>query len=680
MRLAALFASATVARAALSPREAVLMAAPSTDRLERRLFDLTRRDHLMASAGDWETAELVRAELEASGFDARIEGVPVMRHLPTGAPRLDAVKGDRVLFAAKLSEPILESDPTSDNRYRNHTFIGYSPSGDVRARLVYANYGMPSDYDALKAAGVDVSGAIVLTRYGGCFRGLKAMNAEARGAVATLIYSDPEDDGFARGPTYPDGPWRPEDGVQRGSGQFLSLCAGDPYRLYLDGPSPCGDVNYVPTRPVLPISYADATLFLESLGGPVAPEAFVGALDLTYTLGPSAYDARLHVETNYSRGVLPNVIATLQGRDGGVHAGTPVYAGNHRDAWVFGSIDPHSGTVVLLEAARALAAVVRETGWQPRRTIVLCSWSGEEYGLIGSTAFSETHDELKNALAYVNVDVAVSGNSTLTAAGTQSLDGLFAGAARDAHVSRGGRDVPLSELWVAADDDEDNKGAIPGVSLLGTLGSGSDYTSMIDVLGIPSIDFSFNDNGSYGTYHSIYDSYAYTTQVVDPGFEHHAAATRLYSLLIYRLADEARVPIAPITESLAITAYVRELAALNASFALDLRPLDAAAEAFAAAAACAERVATAATPATLDAVNERLRTYEKRFLSTGLPDRPWYKHVLQAPGFYLGYGSTSFPGVVHAIEEDDAALAAEQVADAARRVDEAAAYLAEVCA
>ncbi|KAK7232190.1 transferrin receptor [Aureococcus anophagefferens] len=585
------------ALAALLPLERVLIDTPEPQLLRSHMYNLTQFDHLMASPGDHANARYVRDELRRLGFDAEIQEVPVMTHLPAGPPTLSAVAGGAV---------------------------------------VYANFGMPSDFDALEAAGVDVRGKIALTRYGGCFRGLKAMNAEARGAVATLIYSDPQQDGFTWGPTYPAGPWRPPQGVQRGSAQYLSLCAGDPFRLYLDAdaPDPCGNVSYVPKHPVLPLSYEDALPILELLGGPAAPASFAGGLAVAYALGPSRATFRLHVDNEYAEGAVPNVVATLAGDDAAFPR--PVYAGNHRDAWVLGAVDPHSGT-----AARALAAA-RDAGWRPRRTVVLCSWSGEEYGLLGSTAYAEleARGALEHATAYVNVDVAVGGNATLEAAGTQSLDGLFAAAAADAHVVRGGAAVALDELWVAAGDSEDGKAAIDGVgrrpravfyprrptrsyhvgvSKLGTLGSGSDYTAFVDHLGIPSLDFSFRGPaGTYGTYHSVYDSYAYVDAVIDPDWEHHAAAARLLALLVFRLADARVLPVAPTTEARAVAAYVNEL-------------------------------------------------------------EQYANGTLGAPGYYLGYGATSFPGPVHAVEDGRLAEADAQVREAADRVDAAAAYLREIC-
>ncbi|KAH8092018.1 exopeptidase [Aureococcus anophagefferens] len=479
------------ALAALLPLERVLIDTPEPQLLRSHMYNLTQFDHLMASPGDHANARYVRDELRRLGFDAEIQEVPVMTHLPAGPPTLSAVEGGAVVYEAKLAEDVLAADPTSDNWYRNMTFNAYAPSGDVAARVVYANFGMPAT--STREARAPTQGKIALTRYGGCFRGLKAMNAEARGA-----------------------------GVQRGSAQYLSLCAGDPFRLYLDAdaPDPCGN------------------------------------------------------------------------------------------------------------AARALAAA-RDAGWRPRRTVVLCSWSGEEYGLLGSTAYAEleARGALEHATAYVNVDVAVGGNATLEAAGTQSLDGLFAAAAADAHVVRGGAAVALDELWVAAGDSEDGKAAIDGVgrrpravfyprrptrsyhvgvSKLGTLGSGSDYTAFVDHLGIPSLDFSFQGPaGTYGTYHSVYDSYACVDAVIDPDWEHHAAAARLLALLVFRLADARVLPVAPTTEARAVAAH--------------------------------------------------------------------------APGYYLGYGATSFPGPVHAVEDGRLAEADAQVREAADRVDAAAAYLREIC-
>mmetsp|Transcript_26132 Transcript_26132/g.104572 ORF Transcript_26132/g.104572 Transcript_26132/m.104572 type:complete len:440 (+) Transcript_26132:1021-2340(+) len=407
----------------------------------------------------------------------------------------------------------------------------------------------------------------------------------------------------------------------------------------------------------------------------------------------------------FEPGQLPNVVARMTGQ-----TNKTIYAGNHRDAWVYGAVDPHSGTVALMEAARAFGAL-RASGWTPKRSIVFGSWSGEEYGLLGSTAFAELHaaEIAENGVAYVNLDVAVSGNATLEGAGTQSLDRLFAEAVRDvekneadhlemspskkanANAAAAAR-VPNTKTWRLrphAGDDE-TKAAV-GENLLGTVGSGSDYTAFVDNLGIPSVDFSFKspDGRQYGTYHSIYDSFTYIDSGLSGGWDLHATASALFALTIYRLADRDVVPIDPLSEAIAIHEYVEELEADSTSDLVDLAPLVDAASAFFDAASCAsadagaadrdaareQRLETTTDDPAAD-INARLEKYERQFLSApGLPDRPWYKHVLQAPGYYLGYGSTAFPGVAHALEDGRLDEAQQQVDVAADRINAAAAVL-----
>ena len=300
------------------------------------------------------------------------------------------------------------------------TFNGYAPSGDVTAPAVYANYGTPDDFDALAGAGVDVKGKVVLVRYGQCFRGLKAMNAQDRGASAVIIYSDPADDGYGRGTVYPDGPWRPASAVQRGSAQFMSLCAGDPFRADeryaaagLSTESLCSYSanDTVPSIPVLPMSYGDAAPILAALGGAAAPTGFAGGIEgLEYTLGPSEGTVvRVTADNRFVTTPIWNVVATVPGSLP-ADEDQPVLLGNHRDAWVFGAADPNSGTAAMIEVARGLGALL-EAGWRPKRTIKLLSWSGEEYGLLGSTGWGELNAEaLKRAVAYLNIDVATSGD------------------------------------------------------------------------------------------------------------------------------------------------------------------------------------------------------------------------------------------------------------------------------
>jgi len=461
-----------------SPAEKAFLAVPSAESARASLKHITSRPHVAGTPGDHAMAEFVRDTIRAAGIPAEIDPHRVLLSYPLNRS-LDLVDEEgKVLLRAPLSEDILPDDPTSDTWWRNHTFNAYSPSGEVTAPVVYANYGFPEDFDALQASGVSVEGAIVLMRYGKCFRGLKARNAEARGAVAALIYSDPAEDGFGQGSVYPEGPWRPPSSVQRGSIQFISLCPGDPSRAYLPAGASeelCGytQSELIPTIPVLPLSYADAAPLLRSLGGPEAPAPFRGALNLTYRLGPSAggVRARLAVRNRFEKGPVWNVIATLRGTLPEAED-QPILLGNHRDAWVYGAADPNSGTSQMLEVAKGLGALLKR-GWRPRRSIVLCSWSGEEYGLLGSTAWWEKHADsplLRRAAAYLNVDTGVSG-TRFHASGTPSLGRVLA-EALGAVPEPDGSGRSLAEAhWSEGQ--------------LMTLGSGSDYTAAIDHLGMP---------------------------------------------------------------------------------------------------------------------------------------------------------------------------------------------------
>ena len=487
-------ASMASAAAQTSPIEKEFLAVPTAASARASLKHITSRPHVAGTPGDLAMAQFVHDQIKAAGIDSvHIDPQKVLLNYPIDRS-LDLVDtSGRVILRPPLAEAILPSDPTSDTWWRNHTFNGYGPSGSVEAPIVYANFGFPEDFAALKSAGVDVRGKVALMRYGKCFRGLKAMNAEQAGAVAALIYSDPEQDGFAKGTVYPDGPWRPPSSVQRGSIQFISLCPGDPARAYLPAGAQeelCGYnlSQLVPSIPVLPLSYEDAAPLLRSLGGAEAPPDFRGALNLTYRLGPSSdgVRARLMINNTFARTPVWNVIATIPG-ELPPEQDQPVLLGNHRDAWVYGAADPNSGTSQLLEVAKGLGALLAK-GWRPRRTIVLCSWSGEEYGLLGSTAWSEVNADsalLRRAVAYLNVDTGVSGRH-FRAQGTPSLGRVLAGvlgAVADP-AQPAGSGATLADAW----DDGD----------LFALGSGSDYTAFIDHLGIASLDMAFAPNGTYG--------------------------------------------------------------------------------------------------------------------------------------------------------------------------------------
>eukprot|EP00929_Paragymnodinium_shiwhaense_P124314 TRINITY_DN9950_c0_g2_i1.p1 TRINITY_DN9950_c0_g2~~TRINITY_DN9950_c0_g2_i1.p1 ORF type:complete len:732 (-),score=108.41 TRINITY_DN9950_c0_g2_i1:136-2331(-) len=686
-------AASTATDSQLEAFEELFLAVPSNDSARASLKHITSKPHVAGTDGDLEMARYVQARLLEAGIpEAEIDPQRSLLAYPVNRSLTLVDSEGRVLSKASLSEELISSDRTTDTWWRNHTFNGYSPSGNVEARVVYANYGFPEDFAALEEAGVSVKGAIALMRYGKCFRGLKAKNAQEAGAVAALIYSDPADDGFAQGSVYPNGPWRPPTSVQRGSIQFISTCAGDPARAYAPHGRSVEEVcgysqdELIPKIPVLPMSYSDATPFLESLGGPEVPPAFRGALNLTYRFGPSAEGAKavLHVHNRFQKSPVWNVIAKIPGSLA-ADVDQPILLGNHRDAWVYGAADPNSGTAQLLEVARGLGKLLKK-GWRPLRTIVLCSWSGEEYGLLGSTAWAEVHGDddsgalatkggLSRALAYLNVDTGVSGNA-FRASGTPTLGRVLAGALGQVKDPRSG--TALSELW----DDGD----------LFALGSGSDYTAFIDHLGIPSLDMYFgpSNNAPYGVYHSVYDSFHWMDTEGDPGFHYHVAMAQVWGLVALRLAGLQERPFAPLPfnvslQAEAISGYIQDArAAIEAAKGpqMNFAEIDAAQAKYAAAAKTimerASAAAAAGKQAAVQALNERLAGVERQFLTIeGLPKRKWFRHVLQGPGLHTGYAAKTLPGVDDAVSAADWARAQSQLNVAARRIAAAAAFLLE---
>ena len=647
--------------------------------------------HVAGTPGDAIMAEFVQQKLLSAGIPNVTQfHLNVLLNYPQSPPHVSLVSSDNhtILVQAKLSEDVLEMDSTSDVQWRNHTFHGYSPSGTVSgAPCVYANYGRPQDFDKLKTAGVSVKGCVVIVRYGKCFRGLKVMNAQERGALAVIIYSDPANDGFTQGDVYPNGPWRPSFGIQRGSVQFNSKCAGDPLRVdsrYGEKTVQdiCGVSSYtdlIPSIPSVPMSYGDALPFLKLLGGKSAKEVggddFCGGLDIEYTVGPSKDAIHLKVDNRKEIGSIPNVVAVIPGtlppdQD------MPIILGNHRDAWVYGAADPNSGTASLIEVANGLGALLK-TGWKPKRTIMLLSWSGEEYGLLGSTGFAELNqDMIHRAAAYLNVDTVVSGD-VLSVALTPSLATVWEMVLDDLSTSDKHKtsfaNGPLGEIvdgntnWIMNHPEER------------MLGSGSDYTVFLDHYGISSVDFSFGKTTTYGQYHSIYDSFAWmdayggTDGKPGSSFDLMAFASKIWGLLALRLADSDLIPFDHEVQGKALTRYAKSIAELQVK--LDLSNLQEAIKDYRKAAFdlhsnCEKNTTDAST------CNEKLGLAERQFLAKeGLPRRPWFRHVLQAPGMYLGYAAEAFPGIQQAIEMNDADLAQAQVELAATRVQAAASFL-----
>lgn len=687
--------------AAQARAEAAFLASPAPDQAARFLRALTEEPHVAGTPQEKVVADYVKARFEEFGLATEVATYDAfLNH-----PRSVSLKlFEPVEEELSLLEPALPGDKDSGMHGMFPAFHGYGASGQAEGQVVYANYGTRADFEQLKTLGIEVAGRIVLVRYGAVFRGLKVKEAQERGARGVLIYSDPADDGYAKGDVYPDGPMRPSQAIQRGSVQFLSLGPGDPttpgYASVAGARRvPRDKLDTIPRIPSLPLAYAEAEKILRRLGGANVPEGWQGALPFAYHVGPGAAAVAMDVQMDEGLKPIYDVFARIPGE------GEPerlVIVGNHRDAWTHGAVDPNSGTAVLLEVARGLGAALK-AGWKPRRTILLASWDAEEYGLVGSTEWAEQNAELlgRGALAYLNVDAAVTGTE-LRLGGVPSLRDVVREAAQAvAEPRRGGT---LAAAWEQRERCDWAREAAVDLSAperafepqLDPLGSGSDYTAFLDHLGVPSLDLSFS--GPYGVYHSVYDNYRWMAEHGDPGFHYHAAAARLLGLVALRLASADVVP-------LRFGAYGRALgdqldalrrdarrraretdtAGAKAPLAPDFAPLQAALQAFSRAGTEADRaldaLARQADPALAERANAAAASLERAFLSPqGLPGRPWFRHLLVAPGTTTGYAAWPLPGLVQGLEDRDPALFEAQAAQIEAALKEAAARLTALAA
>jgi N-acetylated-alpha-linked acidic dipeptidase len=557
-------------------------------------------------------------------------------------------------------------------------FNGSSGSGDVTGEVVYANYGRLEDFDKLAEQHIDLHGKIVLVRYGGNFRGVKVYIAEQRGAVGVLIYSDPQDDGFAKGDMYPNGPWRPETGVQRGSVQYLFKYPGDPETPGVastpDLPdsarvSPEGNQPHIIS---IPIGYHDASPILQALKGAGVPQGWQGALGYRYHEGPGGVTVHLVSQQDYQRRTIWDVIGTIKGSQ---EPDNWVVVGNHRDAWVYGAVDPNSGTASMLESVHGVGALLKQ-GWRPRRTIVFCSWDAEEEGLIGSTEWVEQHAKtLEHAVAYFNVDVAVSGPD-FSAAAVPSLKQFVRELTRSVPSPLGST---VYQQWKNERGGQNEHRASnapldPNEEVrVGDLGSGSDFTPFLQHVGVPSSDI--GSNGSYGVYHSVFDNYAWYVQNADPHFLYLQEMARVLGLEAIRMADTDALPYDYVTYAREISSYIesaKHKAGESHVAGLDFGPAEAAAERLAAAAQKAH-VLESAPSGDLTRLNQTLRDTETALITqAGLPNRPWFRHTIYAPGEYTGYAAVVIPGVNEAIDAKDAPRAARQLSVLTQALDRAA--------
>lgn len=670
-------------------------AVPHTSSAREHLRRLTAHPHVAGTKEDYDTAIYVRDQLRSYGLSADLREYDVLLPYPRRPSIVELVAPRRERLLVK--EAIIPEDPSSSHPRIIPLFNGYSASGDVTAPLVYVNYGLPPDYEALKRAGVDVKGKIAIARYGNSFRGVKARVAEQHGAVGLIIYSDPADDGYGQGDVFPKGPWRPSSSAQRGSVQYLFEYPGDP--LTPGRPSVPGvprlkvsEATDLTKIPVQPISYGDARKLLELLRGPVRPRGFQGGLPFAYHVGGTR-DVKVHLKTDmdYQTRKIWNVIARI---DGSSDPDQWIVMGNHRDAWTFGAVDPNSGSTAMLEAARGFGALLKK-GWKPRRTIILCSWDGEEYGLIGSTEWAEEHaEELRSkAVAYLNMDAAVSG-SNFGASSVPTLWRTIRAVTRDIRDPKTGKSV--YQQWQdrsrESRSDPEMTDAATGSDTaiaearIGALGSGSDYTPFLQHLGVTSTDMGFG--GDYGVYHSAYDSFYWMSRFGDPTFEYHVAAAQLWGTLAMRLADAQSLPFDYVSYAGEIREFFTESLRMakrrNFGSEVNERAMNEALDDFAIEATRVEKRKEdllqdlskndQTAQSKLDRLNQALMAAERAFIDErGLRGRSWYRHQIYAPGYYTGYAAQPLPDFRQALEDRNSGAASdalERIVAALKRATE----------
>jgi N-acetylated-alpha-linked acidic dipeptidase len=667
--------------------EKKFMAVPDPKLAEEHLRILTQAPHVAGSPEDKATAEYVAGKFREAGLDTAIVeykawfNSPVEIHVDMTAPEGVEMHGPR--------REHVDSDPFQDDPRVLTAFNSMSPSGDAEADVVYANYGTPQDFDKLKQMNVDVRGKIVIVRYGENFRGVKAFVAQEHGAAGVIIYSDPKDDGYYRGDPYPKGPWRPASAVQRGSIGYMFQFPGDPTTPGIASTPDLPDSKRIspkdsPQMPkimVTPLSYADASPILEHLAGPVSPREWQGALPFTYHVGPGPAKVKMHLKQDFQFRTIWDVIGKVPGTSA---SDEWVVAGNHRDAWVYGAVDPNSGTAAMLEAVHGVGELLK-TGWKPKRTIVFSSWDAEEEGLMGSTEWGEDNAEkLQKAAAYFNMDVAVSGKK-FGASGVPSLKEFIREIAKTVPSPEGGT---VYDAWRKTSQPKESNGraqessggptrtpiaALRGDVPVGDLGSGSDYTVFLQHLGVPSTDI--GSNGEYGVYHSAFDNFAWFKRFGDPDFLYEQEMARIYGLEVIRMADADVLPYDYEDYGKEISAYI-EAAKNKAQDKFGDKAPD-----FGAAFAGARHLQEAGAkmfqkqrkmPADPSRINAKLRDAERALLiPEGLPNRPWFHHAIYAPGQYTGYAAVVIPGINEAIDRGDLRRTGEQIAALAAALNRA---------
>ena len=668
--------------------EAAFLAVPDPKLAEEHLRTLTQAPHIAGSVEDKATADYVAQKFRDAGLDTQIVEYKIWINYPVEIS-VDVTAPAEVKMHGPARERV-EDDPFQDDARVVMPYNGMSPSGEVEADVVYANYGTPDDFKKLEEMKIDVRGKIVLVRYGQNFRGVKAFVAQEHGAAGVIIYSDPADDGWRRGDKYPQGPWRPDTGAQRGSIGYMFEFAGDPTTPGIasvpDLPdskrTPPDQSAQMPKIPTTPVSYADAWPILQHLGGPDSPRDWQGSLPFTYHVGPGPVKVKMHLKQDYQYRTVWDVIGRVRGSQ------LPeewVVAGNHRDAWVYGAVDPNSGTAAMLESVHGVGELLK-SGWKPRRSMIFASWDAEEFGLMGSTEWGEQYaKELANSPAYFNMDVAVSG-SKFGASSVPCLKQFIRDVAKAVPSPKGGT---VYEVWMkASQPGAEDKGPTDAIgdsrrvpvaqaksdAPVGDLGSGSDYTVFLQHLGVPSTDVS--SSGSYGVYHSVFDNFNWFKKFGDPDFTYEQEMARIYGLEAIRMADADVLPYDYEEYGKEIALYI-DAAQKKAvsSFGERSPSFKEAAEAAkhfeeAGAKILGKQRNPPSDPAKLNAA--LLETERALLIPEGLPNRPWYHHAIYAPGMYTGYAAVVIPGVNEAIDKHDVERAEQQIAALAAALHRAA--------
>ena len=647
---------------------------PEKAREWHRIF--TAEPHPAASDRNNQLADFVADEWRKQGWeDVTLRRYDVLHSRPRS---ISLEMTAPVHFTASLREDAYDVDPDTKNPAVSGSYFGYSVSGDVTAEVVYAHSGNPEDYDLLRKNGISVKGKIVLVRYSNpySYRGFKALTAEREGVAALLIYSDPAEDGYTKGKVFPDGPWAPDSHIQRGAITYDYIVPGDPTTPgWTSVPGarhiPPEEARSLPKIPALPLSWRDAKPLLENMNGPESPKDWRGALPITYRFTGAV---KVHVKVDMDTSMQPYTVVEARIR-GSELPDEWVLLGNHRDAWVFGGVDPSSGTASMMELTRALGEL-KQRGIRPRRTILVCSWDGEEYALTGSTEWGEQFaDDLKKKLvAYLNVDESVAGAATtagpeglsFSPAAVASLAPMLVEASKDVRAPSGNS---LYEVWRAT-VMRDSKASSPPLdsALVETrIGSGSDHTVFLNHLGRPVINLGFT--GDYGVYHSMYDDHYWMLHIGDPTFEYHAALTRIWGLVALRLANSDVLPFDFGANGAALEQFLRELEQKNKveQRRLALKRLHVRIAEFEKAgnllrdAVAHDLLSGSTSPEKIQRLNEMLLQVESDWLDpTGIPGRPWFQHLLYSSRYT--YAHLEFPGLTEAVEKQDWKLAAQQTA------------------